>query len=179
MSSIRLEEGNLSFGFSGYLTAVKFDDQNTNPHGLEPVDFVAESDDCIYFIEVKDYQHPHPMAVARRDADRLMLLSTASKKSNDESLYCHKIGSKFKDSLLRKYVMGDIDKKFDKVIVYLFFINFDALGAMERGMLKERISNHVPKGLKDSRRGLLPDISFDLVSMEQLKQYGIVCTART
>jgi len=180
MNNTILEEGNLLFSFSGYLDVEKFDDQNTNLHGLLPVDFVAETSDKLCFIEVKDYQHPHPMAVAKRETNRQMLLTLVSKKDNDEecSLYCHKIGSKFKDSLLRKYASGKIDKEFKKEIIYIFFVNFDVLGANERGMLKEKISKHVPRGLKDSRRGLLPDMSFDLVNMDQLKNYGIFCTAK-
>ena len=179
MNNIMLEEGNLQFDFFGFFTAVKFDDKNTNPHGLAPVDFVAENDACVYFIEVKDYQHPHPEAHKRREVDRSMLLSVVSKKDNANGLlYCHKIGSKLKDSLLRKYAVGEIDKGFNKRIVYLFLINFDILGAKERGILKERISNHVPKSLRDSRRGLFPDMLFDLVDAEQLKKHGIVCTAK-
>ena len=178
MSNTILEEGNLRFEFTNYLKAEKFDVPSANPHGLEPVDFVAESIDCLYFIEVKDYQHPHPKAVARRETDHRMLYNAALKKGFDAegSLYCHKIGSKLKDSILQKYATGEIDKDFKKRIVYLFIVNLDVFTAEERGMLKERISNHVPKGKKDSHRGLFFDMFFDLVNAEQLKEYGITCT---
>ena len=175
MNDITLEEENLRFDFMGFNTAVKFDDKNANLHGLLPVDFVAENADSLYFIEVKDYQNPHPEAVKRRDEDRSMLLGVTTKKVNEEeSLYCHKIGSKLKDSILRKYVTGEILRGFNKRIVYLFFVNFDILGAVERGKLKERISNHIP----GSRRGLFPDMLFDLVDIAKLKEHGIICTAK-
>ena len=66
-----------------------------------------------------------------------------------------------------------LEEEFNKRIVYLFLINFDILGETERGMLKERICNHIP----NSRRGLFPNMLFDLVNAEKLKQHGIVCTA--
>ena len=178
MNKIILYEGNLQFEFVGYDNAVSFDNRDTNPHGLEPVDFVAESNDCLCFVEVKDYQHPHPIAVEKRAENRKTLIDAATKKGEDGALFCHKMGSKIKDSLLRKCASGDIVRGFKRKIIYLLFINFDVFGEAERGLLKARISNHVPIGLKDSHFGLFPKMSFELVNAEQLKAYGIICSAK-
>jgi len=145
---------------------------------LEPVDFVAENNDCLYFIEVKDYQHPNPKAIEKRAENRKILIEAAKKKGEEGALFCHKMGSKIKDSLLRKCASGDIAVGFTRKIIYLLFINFDNFGETERGLLKTRISSHVPIGLKNSRFGLFPQMSFELVNAEQLKTYGIICTVK-
>ena len=178
MSKIILSEGNLQFEFVGYNSAISFDNRKTNLHGLEPVDFVAESNESLCFIEVKDYQHPHHLAYKKRKENCKILIDVATEKGETASIFCHKMGSKFKDSLLRKCASGDISKGFQKEIVYLLFINFDIFGETERGLLKAKISNHVPKGQTSNRRGLFPRISFELVNADQLKAYGIICTPK-
>jgi hypothetical protein len=164
-------EGNLQFTFSGYVAVEKFDDKLRNPFGMKPVDFIAESADKIYFLEVKDYQHPRATR-ERIDAD-LDMLQNAFKKG--KSNFCLEMGQKLKDSLLRKYAQ---DYTFSKDVVFLFLINFDKLGIEERLLLKSKIDGFVPTGLNADRFPAFTSISFDLVNAEQLKNYGIICTEK-
>ena len=170
MVSKLLEEGNLQFDFSAYSLVERFDDRQINPYGMKAVDFVAEDDECLYFIEVKDYQNPKATE-ERRKADYKMLIEAGKEKA----VFNLEMGEKIKDSLLRKYSLGE---KITKKVVYLLMINLDKLGEFERGLLKERISGHVPIGLNESRFREFTNISFDLVNSEQLKSYGIICAAK-
>jgi hypothetical protein len=82
------------------------------------------------------------------------------------------MGEKIKDSLLRKYSLGD---EFTKDVVYVLVIHLNTLTPRERGRLKEKISGHVPTGLNKPRFKKFKELSFDLVDVEQLRQYGIKC----
>jgi hypothetical protein len=81
--------------------------------------------------------------------------------------------SNIKDSILRRYAE---DNSFSKKAVFLLFINLDLFGETERGLLKAKISGHVPTGLNHERFGSFVGMSFDIVNIEQLRQYGVVCT---
>ena len=181
-----LDEGNLRFDFSGcHLVSdvIKFDTKN--PNGTTGVDFIAETDDCFYFIEVKDFQDPHPHAVAKRKAGFEMLVAAAKEKKelqDDElssakgSIFNLKLGLKIKDSLLRKYAYGEA---FSKEVKYIVFINLDKLDKVQRGRLKEKIFGHIPTGFNTDEFSAFRRISFDLVNAEQIKAYGITCTAKS
>ena len=163
------DEGNLTFDFNNCGAAERFDVSNTNPYGMKAVDFVVETADCLYFIEVKDYQNPNA-SQERREKDYKMLISAANDK---ESMFVMEMGAKIKDSLLRKYAEG---VSFIKKATYLLFINLDKLGEFELGLLKSKISGHVPTGLNNDRFNAFSKISFDLVNAERITRYGIVCT---
>jgi len=166
-----LDEGNLLFDFSVFQSAEKFDDRQTNPRGMMSVDFVAEDSDCLYFIEVKDFQNPNA-SKERLKEDFEMLRDAVEKK---KAVFNIRMGAKIKDSLLRKYSLGE---EITKKVLYILFINLDKLSEHERGLLKAKISGYVPTGLNDSRFCKFTDISFDLVNAEQLKLYGINCTTK-
>jgi len=166
------DEGNLQFDFSACGAAERFDVKETNPCGMKSVDFFVDGSDRLRFIEVKDFQHPKAPK-ERRDADYTMLCSAGTERN---SLFALEMGEKIKDSLLRYYALG---KTFTKKVEYLLVINLDKLGEFERGMLKAKISDHIPRGLNDSRFTAFKEISFDLVNTEQLKSRGISCIAKT
>ena len=172
MNNLQLKEGNLTFDFVGFSKAEKFDDDSKNAYGLFPVDFIAENTEHIYFIEVKDFQHPKATK-ERKALDYEMLVG---KNVDGNSLFAIKMGGKIKDSILRIYAMGD---KFTKEVVYLLLINLDNFGTRERGQLKERIRGHVPTGLNEDRFCEFSRISFDLVNIDMLKSHGIVCSVNT
>ena len=171
MSNV-LEEGNLQFDFTGCGQAERFDTREKNAYGMKTVDFVAETADCLYFIEVKDYQHPNaPQMRQKEDYEKLK-----SAIDGDESVFVLEMGEKIKDSLLRRYAEGGM---FTKKTMYLLFINSDKLGEFERGLLKAKISGHVPTGLNNARFKFFNEISFDLVNANRLIQYGITCVQKS
>jgi hypothetical protein len=164
-----LREGNLEFDFTACGTAERFDVEEINPYGMKAVDFVVEADDSLYFMEVKDYQHPNA-TLERRKEDYKTLVDTANGKAG---LFNLEMGMKIKDSLLRRYAEGGT---FTKKVMYLLFINLDKLGEFERGLLKEKICGYVPTGLNSARFSAFVGISFDLVNAKQLEKRGIICT---
>jgi len=169
--SILLDEGNLQFDFSSFLAAERFDNRQNNPYGMKAVDFIAEDAECLFFIEVKDFQNPRAPEFRRKE-DYEMLIAAGTEK---KPLFALEMGAKIKDSLLRKY---SLDEKITKKVVYLLLINLDKLGEFERGLLKVRISGHVPTGLNNNRFINFTNISFDLVDKKQLETYGINCMVK-
>jgi len=169
MNSI-FNEGNLRLDFSScnaIQPVERFDNRHTNAYGLMPVDFVMETADTLFFIEVKDFQNPNA-TTERREEDYKMLTI-----SDRQSIFTLKMGQKIKDSLLREYAMGE---KFTKKITYLLLLNFDGLGERERGLLKEKISGHIPTGLNSDRFGSFTKISFSLVDRTQAEEtFAIIC----
>ena len=163
-----LDEGNLRFDFTACGTAERFDDKNKNASGMKAVDFIAESVDCLYFIEAKDYQNPKATP-ERRKRDYEMLIAAVTEEN---AVFALEMGVKIKDSLLRIFAEGNV---FAKKVIYLLLINLDQLGEFERGLLKAKISGYIPTGLNDSRFSAFTEITFDLVNTNQLMQYGIAC----
>jgi hypothetical protein len=164
------DEGNLRFDFTACDTAERFDNGNTNPYGMKSVDFFAETADCLYFIEVKDFQNPNAPKEQRAKDDKMLKAVGTEKKS----VFNLEMGGKIKDSLLRRYAEN---KKFTKKVIYLLLINLDKLGEFERGLLKTKISGYIPTGLNDNTRfTAFRNISFDVVNAKQLSQHGIICT---
>lgn len=162
------DEGNLRFDFSGCGTAERFDARDKNANGMKAVDFIVETADYLYFIEIKDFQNPKaPPEQRKKDYEKLIVAGTEEK-----SVFVVEMGAKIKDSLLRRYAEGTV---LTKKAMYLLFINLDKLGEFERGLLKAKISGHVPTGLNDTRFNAFTEISFDLVNAIQLEQYGIIC----
>jgi hypothetical protein len=163
-------EGNLTFDFTACGTAERFDEKEKNAYGMKAVDFVAESDDTLYFVEVKDYQHPKSQ---RKNEDLIMLKEVIRTKEHGFAI---QMGTKIKDSLLRRYAEGH---SFGKKAIYLLLLNLDLFGETERGLLKAKISGYVPTGLNDVRFNSFTTVSFELVNASQLLQYGIVCAEKS
>lgn len=162
-------EGGLRIDFTACDRAEQFDVSNKNSHGMKAVDFIAETSDFLYFVEIKDFQNTNAPEEQKKDDLEMLIAAGTGKKA----VFPLEMGAKIKDSLLRKYAEGD---KFTKNIMFLLVINLDKLGEFERGLLKTKISGHVPTGLNVARFNAFTKISFELVNKEQLIQYGIVCT---
>ena len=164
------EEGNLRFDFTSFIDVIKYDNEPV-PYGMKAVDFFAENADSLYFIEVKDYQHPNaPEKQRLEDFDKLVKASM-----ENDALFNLEIGGKIKDSLLRRYAEGE---KFEKEVIFILFINMDKLCEPERGLLMTKISGHVPTGLNKERFCAFSSIAFELVNAEQLTRHGITCTEK-
>jgi hypothetical protein len=177
---MKLDDGdNLEFEFHNFLTAEKFDVKGSNPRGLLPVDFLAETSENLYFIEVKNYQNPKATE-QRKIADFHMLASALEEKNKSEpkmkSTFVVDMGQKIKDSLLRQYALK---KTPDKPIIYLLFINLDKFGENELLKLKTKISGYIPTGLNAEKYNGFTKISFDVVNSKKLKEHGIICTQIT
>jgi len=155
-------EGRLKFDF--HLPWEKFDAENCQ--GLKAVDFIVESDKYLYFIEVKDYEHPKAPK-ENQERDRKMLIE------NDPT-FPRDMGIKIKDSLLRRYAQA---KHFSKDVVFLLIINISSFTGYECERLYNRFNGHIPTGLNDSKYKAFSSIFFDLVLLDELhKKYGFDVT---
>ena len=185
MSKILVEE-NLCFDFTScpvVADPVKFDAKL--PHGMMGVDFIAETEDIQYLIEIKDFQNPKTPKEMQRENYEMLIAATKTKidKTKDKygddltfakgTIFCLKIGQKLRDTIISKYAKGE---GFTKRIVFIVVINLENLTNAERGNLKTKINGYIPIGLNDCNFTNFTNISFDLVNAEQLKTYGIICT---
>jgi len=174
MSSLLIED-NLQFDFSECKPCKpveKFDSDEKSTYGMMAVDFVAETADSLYFIEVKDFQHPKATSERRKNDFKMLIASIEDK----DAIFPLQMGQKIKDSLLRAYAQGE---KINKDVIYLLLINCDKLAEKERGLLATKISGHIPTGLNDNRRfSNFSNIRFEIVDARKIKScYGINCTA--
>ncbi|MDR1898223.1 MAG: hypothetical protein LBR10_15710 [Prevotellaceae bacterium] len=145
------EESGMTFDFSSCPPPEKCD--NSVPRGLSSVDFFVETNDRILLIEVKNFENSHAPKTQRK-ADYEMLISS-------DTVFPDKIGSKIKDSLLRKYAEGH---DFNKPIIAILILKQSQLMAAQRQRLYEKIIGHVPTGLNGYPKFLkilfdMPDIT--------------------
>ena len=109
MSNI-IDENNLSFDFtacSPIKPVERFDCKTDKPYGMSAVDFFVETADSLYFVEVKDYQHPNATPERRKEDYKKLI---AAIKAKDKSVLTMELGQKIKDSLLRKYSFVRLQK---------------------------------------------------------------------
>jgi len=136
--------------------------------GLKAVDFIVEGADRLYFIEVKNYDHPNAPE-KNRERDYKML-------TDEYAAFPLEIGMKVKDSLLRRYAQA---KSFSKEIVFLLVIKLSSskFKPNERRNLYDRVSGYIPTGLNDSKYMAFKSIFFDIVLVDELQsKYGFDVT---
>ena len=167
-------EGNLQFEFLDFLRYENFDLAQGNPNGLYPVDFFAEDNNHLYFIEVKDFQHPKSTNSSEDFNMLLEIIDTGSEKVKSKpSELTRQTSTKIKDSLLRRYASGE---KMHKKVIYLLLINCDKLGANERLLIYEKMQGAMPTGLNNKKFCAFKKFSFYITDVAELAQYKIVCT---
>jgi hypothetical protein len=168
-------ESNIDFDFSAFKFAEKRDTPENQCVGLKTVDFVAEDNNCQFFIEVKNYANrsEDPRVQVNMDkrqkADYLML-------TDPMAAFPLEMGMKFKDSLLRCFAAGE---KFTKPIALLLIMNPPAaFKARDRERLERRIKGYIPSGM-NKRPKQYPEITaifFNMLTVnEAQKRYGIRC----
>jgi hypothetical protein len=133
-------------------------------YGLMAVDFIVDGIDCLYFIEVKNYEQTNaPESNRKRDYKML---------TDKDAAFPLEIGMKVKDSLLRRYAEA---KPVSKNIKFLLVIKFSHFKSNERRKLYERISGYIPTGLNGYPS--FSNISFEMPQIDELKnKYGFDVT---
>ena len=112
-----LVEGNLEINFPDYIDAIKFDETST--HGLscmKAVDFIASTDDCVYFIEFKD-----PCDPCAREKDAAKFINDFRSGVLDQDLKY-----KYRDSFLYDWALSGIFSD-EKRIYYYILIADDSI----------------------------------------------------
>jgi hypothetical protein len=157
MNSVYTESG-LTFDFTRCLSAEKCDEKSC--HGLKSVDFVANSEKCVCFIEVKNFEQTDA-PLKNRVRDYKML-------TDPEAAFPLEIGMKIKDSLLKKYAEGYF---YTKPIVALLILKLDKLNAKQRQRLFNKIAGYIPTGLNKSYERF-SRIEFYIPEISDTEQYG-------
>ena len=125
-----LTESDMQFDFSGALSCKKFDN---NDHGLshcmKAVDFIIELDDRIYFVEVKDPQHPS----ARNLEENVNSIKSGNLVKNI-------LVPKCRDSFLYEYAMDNTSKP----VFFLVLICLDSLSEADLNIQTDILKKHIP-----------------------------------
>ena len=107
-----LQEGNLQFDFNNVIGAFKFDEEDKSKetyHGLshcmKAVDFIVETDENYYFVEVKDYTHPSDIFSDNKYYNALI----------------NTLIMKFRDSFLYRWA----ENRLDKPIIYVCLLELE------------------------------------------------------
>jgi hypothetical protein len=151
-------ESELIFDFTDCLSAEKYDE--TVPVGLSSVDFVVETSDYLYLVEVKNFEQSRaPEDRHRADYENL---------TDPKTDFPRVIGTKIKDSLLRKYAEGHC---FTKPVIALLIMKQSELLAAQRLYLYDRILGRVPTGL-NKNFSHFSSIKFDMPEISDTEKYG-------
>ena len=128
--------------------------------GLKAVDFIVEGDDNLYFIEVKNFEHPNAPEENRKHDYKML--------TEKDSSFPSEMGVKIKDSLLKQYALG---KFFTKNIIFLLIIKLSSFTSHEREKLFRRFNGFIPTGLNGYPK--FSNISFEMPKIDELKnKYG-------
>jgi hypothetical protein len=136
--------------------------------GLKSVDFIVEDTNCLYLIEVKNYEQANAPELNRiQDYEMLTDKEKITK-------FLLEIGMKVKDTLLKRYAQ---EKPFAKDVMFLLIINFSRLQYNQRLKLLDRVRGYIPTGLNKKDYPAFTNISFDMPNFEKLKsEYGFDVT---
>ena len=132
------DESGFRFDFSKCVSAYRADLMKY--HDLPALDFVAEIEDCILFIEIKNPDHNDATEQSRFE----FLKDLCS------NVYPYMISDKYKNELLRVWSRGG---EFIKPILCVFVLEFSILSKTDKARLQEKIFNRLPLSLNKAEFG--------------------------
>lgn len=129
-----LTEDQLEFDFRAAISSIKFDDDKTHglSHCMKAVDFIVETHQILYMIEVKDLDNPNAFPKNIQDYYQDLLSGR---------LISNKLVPKARDSYLYNYLL---DRLPAKPRIYIVLIVFDALQPAELSQLSIMLQNQLP-----------------------------------
>ena len=135
-----LTEGNLEITFPHNTRVRKFDDSELHglSHCMKAVDFIVEEDDRVFFIELKDPEHPRA-----RERDKARFIESLQSGHLDENLKY-----KYRDTLLYEWASGNIEKP----IYYWIIIAISGLTNAELLARTDGLNSKLP--LQGPRSGI-------------------------
>jgi len=146
------ESGELTFDFSACDSAYRADDVNYT--GLSAVDFIAETSEDFYFIEVKNLDNSSiPIDLIATQKEKFLIKVDGNEFKRD-------ICSKIKDSLLKKIALG---QKIAKPVTYILVLEYKALDSSQRRRLYLDIGSNIPR-FSEPEYTAIHSIKFDLCS---------------
>jgi hypothetical protein len=170
---MKLTASNMEFDFSAFDSAEEYDTQQNQCAGLKIVDFVAESGESQFFIEVKNYANRSGNTLVQANMDKRQEIDYRM-LTDPVAAFSLEMGMKFKDSLLRWFASG---KEFTKPIALLLVVNPPVMfQARDRERLIRRIQGYIPNGMNDlpEQYPKISSMFFDMPTIsEAQKRYGI------
>jgi hypothetical protein len=140
------EDKSMEFDFTGFRTAEDYDVTANKFDGSSIVDFAAESDDVIVFIEAKNFVRHSTDSDKQLSIDRDVARSLAELR--DEVGYARKMIKKFEHSLFIWVACGGrVDKP---VCMILAFNPPREYKSRERTRLLERLNKYIPPSVVES-----------------------------
>lgn len=128
-----LTEDQIEFDFRPAVSSIKFDDVTHGlSHCMKAVDFIIETDQMLYMIEVKDLDNPKVPAINAQDYYK-DLLSGKLKSSM--------LVPKARHSYLYSYLL---DRLPAKPRIYIALVAFSKLQPTEMDLLSMLLQNHLP-----------------------------------
>lgn len=171
-----LKEGALTLDFTGFQWAEDFDTEENQCCGLKLVDFVAQSNDHILFVEVKNYDNVSEIPRKQAGMNKRKAIDYAM-LTDPHAAFPLETGMVFKDSLLRWLATG---KAFTKPIKLLFLINeMPEFEPQDRLKLIERVEGYIPTGMhtKLAQYPQMQAVSFAMPTLAETKPlYGFTTT---
>lgn len=128
-----LTERDLQFDFTQALQSRKFDDEEKHglSHCMKAVDFIVELNDRLFFVEVKDPEHP--------SAPREERVKFIESFKSDELIKKHLV-PKYRDSFIYEYSADRIHKP----ITYIVLIAIDSLDDAQLVPFTDELKKHLP-----------------------------------
>jgi hypothetical protein len=158
MAEVIFNESGFVFDFTQCVCVEKADAQNVA--GTKSVDFIAETEKCSLYIEVKNPDNPRAIGHPEREKFYQDIQSNQTK-------FPLEIGMKVKDSLLQQYALGKI---FTKPIHFILILQASNLAAKERIRLFEKIRGYVPTGLNCNDFQNFTSIIFHLQTITEFQE---------
>lgn len=144
-SSISLTVDGYHFDFHNVIDAYVFDEKDAaSPHFhggfMKAVDIIAEFNDCILFIEMKDYRDQEESFIATSSDD------VCTQGKNDAIKWLKNyLKYKFRDTYLYRYAEAGIPKK------DIHYICLLSLSSATLQMIKKFLQTEIPVGKKGKR----------------------------
>ncbi len=130
-----LIEDHLEFDFRTAIHSRRFDDDETHglSHCMKRVDFIVETEASVFFIEVKDLDHPH----ARPENIQEFLRELRS-----ESMIANKLVPKARDSFLFNHLLNRLPA--GKTRIYIVVIASSQLLTPELLTITDSLKRYLP-----------------------------------
>ncbi|MDR2670349.1 MAG: hypothetical protein LBC26_01330 [Oscillospiraceae bacterium] len=163
-------ESGMFFDFSGLLTAELIDLPENKFDGASVVDFVAESEDALLFVEAKNYVNASDDPTIQAAIDKAQAASFAD--IDDEVLFARRMIKKLEHSLFVQLATGRLIRK-PAVMVLLFNLP-TTFRFPQRVKLLNRLKRYIPENAKGRT-----SIFFDMPTLSEAQErYGFTATVR-
>jgi len=130
-----LVEGHLEFDFRTAIVSTRFDADEVNDlsHCMKRVDFIVETANQLFFIEVKDLDNPHAQP---QNVNKFL------QELHSDALIANKLVPKARDSFLFNHLTNGLPE--GKARIYVVLIACGQLQTPELSTLTDKLKTYLP-----------------------------------